>query len=121
MSSASDTWATTSSQEAATSTTRSGSACASPRPAPTTRSDRKSTRLNSSHLGISYAVFCLKKKKKQTKGRDARAVDVALIYDILRILLNDNLSDVLAYRHLGDRDTDVVCKQGYLVPRHPYD
>src|SRR5438045_6491407 len=27
--------------------------------------DRKSTRLNSSHLGISYAVFCLKKKRKQ--------------------------------------------------------
>src|SRR5438045_9178431 len=27
------------------------------------RPDRKSTRLNSSHLGISYAVFCLKKKK----------------------------------------------------------
>src|SRR5205814_10531271 len=30
----------------------------------TTARDRKSTRLNSSHLGISYAVFCLKKKKK---------------------------------------------------------
>src|SRR5437899_4171993 len=28
------------------------------------RLDRKSTRLNSSHLGISYAVFCLKKKRK---------------------------------------------------------
>src|SRR5258705_8546748 len=28
-----------------------------------TCADRKSTRLNSSHLGISYAVFCLKKKK----------------------------------------------------------
>src|SRR5205814_9798443 len=28
------------------------------------RTDRKSTRLNSSHLGISYAVFCLKKKKE---------------------------------------------------------
>src|SRR5205814_8766864 len=28
--------------------------------------DRKSTRLNSSHLGISYAVFCLKKKKHNT-------------------------------------------------------
>src|SRR5438045_7474792 len=28
--------------------------------------DRKSTRLNSSHLGISYAVFCLKKKKHKT-------------------------------------------------------
>src|ERR1039458_1017667 len=35
--------------------------------------DRKSTRLNSSHLGISYAVFCLKKKKKrrqQARGRE---------------------------------------------------
>src|SRR5688572_31729099 len=30
-----------------------------------TRSDRKSTRLNSSHSQISYAVFCLKKKKKK--------------------------------------------------------
>src|SRR5689334_25417056 len=29
------------------------------------RRDRKSTRLNSSHSSISYAVFCLKKKKKQ--------------------------------------------------------
>src|SRR5439155_13317574 len=29
--------------------------------------DRKSTRLNSSHVAISYAVFCLKKKKKQQK------------------------------------------------------
>src|SRR5438477_8000985 len=28
--------------------------------------DRKSTRLNSSHMSISYAVFCLKKKKKNT-------------------------------------------------------
>src|SRR5699024_11260151 len=30
-------------------------------------SDRKSTRLNSSHVSISYAVFCLKKKNKQIK------------------------------------------------------
>src|SRR5690625_5350244 len=29
--------------------------------------DRKSTRLNSSHVAISYAVFCLKKKKKKNK------------------------------------------------------
>src|SRR5207249_10237679 len=29
--------------------------------------DRKSTRLNSSHVSISYAVFCLKKKKKKQK------------------------------------------------------
>src|SRR5438132_8839984 len=32
--------------------------------------DRKSTRLNSSHTVISYAVFCLKKKKKKNKVRD---------------------------------------------------
>src|SRR5256885_8357506 len=31
--------------------------------------DRKSTRLNSSHLVISYAVFCLKKKKKRRRAR----------------------------------------------------
>src|SRR3712207_7623257 len=31
--------------------------------------DRKSTRLNSSHANISYAVFCLKKKKQQHHGR----------------------------------------------------
>src|SRR5215475_15254520 len=32
---------------------------------PPARRDRKSTRLNSSHVKISYAVFCLKKKKKK--------------------------------------------------------
>src|SRR5438045_9446430 len=37
--------------------------------------DRKSTRLNSSHLGISYAVFCLKKKKK--KNRTHKTADDA--------------------------------------------
>src|SRR5256885_4557485 len=33
--------------------------------------DRKSTRLNSSHLVISYAVFCLKKKKEIRTGSDS--------------------------------------------------
>src|ERR1035438_7348551 len=36
-------------------------------------SDRKSTRLNSSHLGISYAVFCLKKKKVHKCSRQKRS------------------------------------------------
>src|SRR5260221_8580139 len=40
-----------------------------PRPPSTRRRDRKSTRLNSSHTVISYAVFCLKKKKKDTRER----------------------------------------------------
>src|SRR5688572_31840518 len=35
------------------------------KPPPSRGSDRKSTRLNSSHSQISYAVFCLKKKKKK--------------------------------------------------------
>src|SRR5690606_39691409 len=35
--------------------------------------DRKSTRLNSSHVKISYAVFCLKKKKKQQQSKALRA------------------------------------------------
>src|SRR5438132_8652459 len=57
---------------------RSVASCA-PRPVAqqaTLRSDRKSTRLNSSHTVISYAVFCLKKKNKI--GTDDR-------YDIDRI------------------------------------
>src|ERR1039458_6973142 len=33
------------------------------------KTDRKSTRLNSSHLGISYAVFCLKKKRRRPGGQ----------------------------------------------------
>src|SRR3989454_8134913 len=38
------------------------------------RSDRKSTRLNSSHLVISYAVFCLKKKIKRIPTNDVDGI-----------------------------------------------
>src|SRR5258705_5754650 len=41
-----------------------------PRPPTRIPEDRKSTRLNSSHLGISYAVFCLKKKKQLIKAHN---------------------------------------------------
>src|SRR5438874_7933795 len=45
-----------------------GRRCAGPGLLPDGRgADRKSTRLNSSHVEISYAVFCLKKKKKKEK------------------------------------------------------
>src|ERR1039458_6659553 len=44
---------------------------------PSSALDRKSTRLNSSHLGISYAVFCLKKKY----GR-SRCSPGAMIFDV---------------------------------------
>src|SRR2546422_6506037 len=39
-----------------------------------TRGDRKSTRLNSSHGYISYAVFCLKKKKRPTYAPNPRLI-----------------------------------------------
>src|SRR5690349_22692944 len=42
-----------------------------PRPGMTS-ADRKSTRLNSSHVEISYAVFCLKKKKKTQKRQNKK-------------------------------------------------
>src|SRR2546430_11674086 len=40
-----------------------------------TRADRKSTRLNSSHSQISYAVFCLKKKKNRTQSDSSYITD----------------------------------------------
>src|SRR5436853_5593388 len=46
--------------------------------------DRKSTRLNSSHLGISYAVFCLKKKKTHTKSMSKVFVRSATSYSAFR-------------------------------------
>src|SRR5437588_6831223 len=45
---------------------------ATPANAMSARRDRKSTRLNSSHTVISYAVFCLKKKKKTTKNKNIK-------------------------------------------------
>src|SRR3712207_7697865 len=45
--------------------------------------DRKSTRLNSSHANISYAVFCLKKKKTKSKPKITliNTLNLRLIYD----------------------------------------
>src|SRR2546430_4872934 len=48
------------------------------------RGDRKSTRLNSSHSQISYAVFCLKKKKKKIQKLD-------LLYSKIKLLLRGRL------------------------------
>src|SRR5690349_22074418 len=46
------------------------------RGAPPERQDRKSTRLNSSHVEISYAVFCLKKKKRNERPSADEALNV---------------------------------------------
>src|SRR5437773_5576985 len=52
--------------------------------APRPERDRKSTRLNSSHITISYAVFCLKKKKKITT--QPRHTNNKHIADLLLVL-----------------------------------
>src|SRR2546428_8859099 len=50
--------------------------------------DRKSTRLNSSHDQISYAVFCLKKKKKQTII-SATTRYIVIVHSLVRLLETD--------------------------------
>src|SRR2546430_11499883 len=55
------------------------------------RSDRKSTRLNSSHSQISYAVFCLKKKHDVVTRESPHAVNVLLLADAR------SLTSTLAY------------------------
>src|SRR5258705_10286034 len=59
------------------------------------RRDRKSTRLNSSHLGISYAVFCLKKKKHTSELQSLRHLVCRLLLEkkkkkIINILLKSD-------------------------------
>src|SRR5256885_7909234 len=52
-----------------------------------TLTDRKSTRLNSSHLVISYAVFCLKKKKTLSLDYTSRLNRIPLLQNIRRTTL----------------------------------
>src|SRR5437868_11242566 len=58
---------------------------------PFTPRDRKSTRLNSSHVSISYAVFCLKKKKKikkMTVRRKTKARSITSAFAFMDTYLN---------------------------------
>src|SRR5205814_3230551 len=60
--------------------------------AATTPSDRKSTRLNSSHLGNSYAVFCLKKKNQKYLQHYIKLFPVYSTFKNIEFLLNLFLS-----------------------------
>src|SRR6267143_1842925 len=67
------------------------------------RTDRKSTRLNSSHSSISYAVFCLKKKKScsvesvsQSEHSSSGSIDLAS--------LGHNRDQMISYRSLVEHD-----------------
>src|SRR5438067_9873495 len=53
--------------------------------------DRKSTRLNSSHVSISYAVFCLKKKKKKTSMQLSSTQNQLKTYYSIPIINPSNL------------------------------
>src|SRR5690625_5824219 len=64
------------------------------------REDRKSTRLNSSHVAISYAVFCLKKKKAQNNREE---VDIMAL-NAVKMRQNENIYHIciLSYVDNGE-------------------
>src|SRR5258705_5419205 len=73
--------------------------------APSAPADRKSTRLNSSHLGISYAVFCLKKKKTVTTSmaKDGRPAGMRKVMGEAVVLnVNGKTGTVLITRAAGE-------------------
>src|SRR5690348_18162409 len=63
--------------------------------------DRKSTRLNSSHPSISYAVFCLKKKKKLITHLTIKLKITPSIFHFFRPLLHSVMSLYHAYKRLA--------------------
>src|SRR5256885_8656685 len=70
--------------------------------------DRKSTRLNSSHLEISYAVFCLKKKKKQHQNSHTSSTYKVSIppddYTLTHKIVVHNLSAHYSCAHHSSHD-----------------
>src|SRR5437773_5189862 len=70
--------------------------------------DRKSTRLNSSHITISYAVFCLKKKKHSNRLRHIR--HITLLTTFVDYLRNSK----------GTCDLLLVCLHQHISPRLHY-
>src|SRR5258707_6229594 len=84
-----------------------------------TVSDRKSTRLNSSHANISYAVFCLKKKRKRQNSRrvNSSAILVVVYGDYIRDAAGTGISSLLLYDCRGARQCKLSAVQvvGYEV------
>src|SRR5437667_9111778 len=59
--------------------------------------DRKSTRLNSSHITISYAVFCLKKKKKKNKDEKQEITMIEKAIQLSTSIDNTNIDHSSKY------------------------
>src|SRR5256886_13168691 len=88
-------------------------ACASQMP------DRKSTRLNSSHSQISYAVFCLKKKKNDTRRPGNRVVIKLNPFTYLYGHTHANSTHLLSFNHptaYTYHDTNRCAQSGLPVP-----
>src|SRR2546421_1323985 len=100
---------------------RSACRLPAPRRAATAPRDRKSTRLNSSHDQISYAVFCLKKKKNteqypwKTNMRDVTSDAHGMASDALRV---DEYARKLSRRSDARRDLATLHAQQGLLSHH---
>src|SRR5256885_3601140 len=80
--------------------------------------DRKSTRLNSSHLVISYAVFCLKKKKQDnTSGDDSAVRQQQDIEPLIGLGLGRPVLLFARYGDYGEGRVPVVLQDGALRAR----
>src|SRR2546429_4308942 len=78
--------------------------------------DRKSTRLNSSHGYISYAVFCLKKKNELQRSYEQRILlDAELVEDLVRGLLHDLRARVVVLVDAMTEDHEAERVVGVLV------
>src|SRR5690606_39795248 len=78
---------------ATTSASRQPMAIATRTTIETVARDRKSTRLNSSHVKISYAVFCLKKKSNELEKRHPNDRDIVKPFDVHAEKIDDVLPD----------------------------
>src|SRR5262245_15138343 len=72
--------------------------------------DRKSTRLNSSHLGISYAVFCLKRKKDKKKTRDSmKIIIIEIAYLPLRVIIRTKIRNGIIHYIVNTEHSNKEC------------
>src|SRR2546427_947260 len=83
---------------------------------PPSTTDRKSTRLNSSHSQISYAVFCLKKKKK-TIGIQQTSAHHPQTNHLRFLLLADHFHPSSSYLDSGSASSDPFSVTQYSAER----
>src|SRR6266446_182850 len=84
-------------------------------------SDRKSTRLNSSHLVISYAVFCLKKKKHEEKVLVSGITKSGEGLLVAEAEASDSDASIVAQITMGTRPKSTPTKRAFffLMIRRP--